>query len=807
MTRIAINLLGVIALTLAFLEPAQARTNYTPEQRQSTSAALTPAYCSVNHDVGKVGLSISNDGTIGGSLSVTGSAIDCFTGKSLLTTEYPLGSYTRYLFGGALWIGAIAGRDTLVSTGADGWSTTGNEFHPDYAAYGGGMMYRSTIDPNSSAYDGAISEQDYIGVYRDTCRTCRGVSPDELDGRGHLPLDIEVTQRSFAWSYPHTEDFVLIDYSIKNIGSEPLTNMYIGLYMDQDIHDLNNQTSGAQDDFTGLWSGSYPVSRRTGCNVPLEIEMPWSADNDGDLNQVVYAPVPHVAGIRLLDLAGDAPQTTFNWFISNPDADYDFGPMRRSNARDFSTGGTGTPSGDRNKYYLLSNGDRDYDQVMVGTIGADDSIWLPPSPPEGVLYWLTGLDTKYVVSSGNLTLEPGQSAPLTLAFVCGENLHTSAANFSHLPADPEAYLAGLNFTDFLNNGVWAGWVYDNPGVDTDSDGYSGQFQLCGEDTLWYQGDGVPDWRALTTPTGPVVWVKPHDSGLYVRWNGFECENLMDWFSRDKRFEGYHAYLATADAPADFARIGSYDVEDYFRFYWDFGHNGWVGSPERMSLEETLCRYAPSGCDDPTWHPQDYTRQAPFVMPNHSDSLMYFVPVMANACRFGLETPFHKRFPNAPRPTFSRPVDVPSDSVDIYLTDDGYFKYYEYEFLIEGLIPDQSYWVAITSFEYGSVVTGAEPAESPVRSTAVRGWPTGMCCEGTVGNVDCDPNETISLGDLVALIDFLFINQKPLCCLQEADVNRSGGADPTVENITIGDVSMLIDYMFVTGPSLSLSTCQ
>ena len=35
------------------------------------------------------------------------------------------------MFGAAFWIGAVVGRDTLVSEGADGWDRNGNEFNPD----------------------------------------------------------------------------------------------------------------------------------------------------------------------------------------------------------------------------------------------------------------------------------------------------------------------------------------------------------------------------------------------------------------------------------------------------------------------------------------------------------------------------------------------------------------------------------------------------------------------------------------------------------------------------------------------------
>ena len=97
--------------------------------------------------------------------------------------------------------------------------------HPDEPPFGD-MVYRSTLDPTRPEYEGAVSHQDFIATYADTCTNCPGVTADPVDHRGHRPLNLEITQRSHAWSYPHTEDFVLIDYEVKNIGPQVLNSTY-----------------------------------------------------------------------------------------------------------------------------------------------------------------------------------------------------------------------------------------------------------------------------------------------------------------------------------------------------------------------------------------------------------------------------------------------------------------------------------------------------------------------------------------------------------------------------------------------------
>ena len=76
--------------------------------------------------------------------------------------------------------------------------------------------------------------------------------------------------------------------------------------------------------------------------------------------------------------------------------------------------------------------------------------------------------------------------------------------------------------------------------------------------------------------------------------------------------------------------------------------------------------------------------------------------------------------------------------------------------------------------------------------------TDKCCTGRVGDVNLIGGDTPTISDITTLIDFLFISNTPLPCLEEADINQSGGAEPTEDDITIGDVSWLIEHLFYSG---------
>ena len=77
-----------------------------------------------------------------------------------------------------------------------------------------------------------------------------------------------------------------------------------------------------------------------------------------------------------------------------------------------------------------------------------------------------------------------------------------------------------------------------------------------------------------------------------------------------------------------------------------------------------------------------------------------------------------------------------------------------------------------------------------------------CCEGRVGDANGSGEDEPTISDISVMIDAKFITGSCdgiIQCLAEADVNQSGGTDPTCDDITISDISTLIDYLFITGP--------
>jgi hypothetical protein len=67
-----------------------------------------------------------------------------------------------------------------------------------------------------------------------------------------------------------------------------------------------------------------------------------------------------------------------------------------------------------------------------------------------------------------------------------------------------------------------------------------------------------------------------------------------------------------------------------------------------------------------------------------------------------------------------------------------------------------------------------------------------CCRTMTGNVDNDPDDIIDIGDLTALIQYLYIPPNPVPdCLEEANIDGDG-----LGTIDIGDLTALIQYLYI-----------
>lgn len=361
--------------------------------------------------------------------------------------EYPKGSGILHSFYGALWTGAVAGEDTIVSTGADGWYGV-HEMYPDFGAEG---ILRLSNRPGDADFDAsAIADEEFVAVYYDTLTNAAYVSADPFEGRPHIPLGLKIRQHSYSFGEQPDDDYILIRYTISNIGSKYLRGVQIGTLFDSDI--WHRETlNGFTDDF----AGSRWVPTLDGTDSVL---VGYVADNDGDPS--IEGEWDEFSARSVFSAAViDPPRGQnrgFNWWISNDNPCYDWGPTLQTHDRPFGTGAYGTPAGDRNKYYMMSNPEIDFDQLwsMDGLVTQD---WL--GPPFCLIEPYIS-DTRFLLSFGGGDLAPGDSVQFCVAVVLGADLHTGTENWELFdPHDPEPFYNTLDFSDLDGNLAAAQTMY------------------------------------------------------------------------------------------------------------------------------------------------------------------------------------------------------------------------------------------------------------------------------------------------------------------------------------------------------------
>ena len=706
----------LVALAIAF-----ALSHHRKVRAQTPDSATTPYYDYATHRVGNLTVSINNEGYAS-------------------MGEYPKHSSLRLFNHMALWIGAISRGDTLV-TGYTTWNAH-REFNP--GGYPSGkIVFRSINKPPGALPDGSVSEDDQVATYSDTLTGA--IPPIQFLGKlyPHTPLGISVTQESFAWSYKYADDFVLFRFKVLNIGKHKLSRVFVGFHM---LPEARFTYSGiSTGEVTGFLNDFPRITNGSNCPTSDTLRIAWGASVDGvpfnnqwqerpiqvgdAVVQSVRSIIGHTIFMHNFSSArfDEYPALSFNWYtIWGVRDTIDFGPRLRGDNRRNSTGFFGAPVEDNNAYYLMQNGEIDYPSIYTATISQYDLVWQYPNQRIAPLIadgqWLANL-----LSVGPFDLYPGEEMEIPYAIVAGENFHVYPNNGDNLPYNPQQWMKNVDFSDLAKNALWAQWVYDNPGVDTDGDGYRGEYHICVTDsvlvggnwtvakaeTTYYRGDGVPDWKGAQPPPAPKVWVEPKLNGVRIRWNGSRSETEKDPFLQAVDFEGYHVYFGRDNRDASMQLIANYDRQNYDKYVFipvpnDSGlwETSWEVQNIPFTLEELRCLYGTS-CDDSSFDPENYSTSNPYRNPSVPDSIFYFTKHDFNTSRLGIDTDIRKVYPDTRDPSTVHPDSLTPDDY----TSDSLLKFYEYELVIPNLLPSVSYYASVTAYDFGSPPSGLQALET------------------------------------------------------------------------------------------------
>ena len=251
---------------------------------------------------------------------------------------------------------------------------------PDYD----GDLNPGFLDDDNDGRDdedgNARGAQEYYAAMHDIIPLSAVRNPD---GDGHIPLNIEILQRSYAFPEAYAQDFILVDYLIRNIGPLPLEHVYIAMFADPDIG-----AAGETGDLASAHDGNFldtlfirPIPGHDPETVPIMLQ--------GKFGFWHGAATPGVFGMEVVKTPVALSELTVSF------QNYDR-----------ITGGD--PATDADKYNIMASGQK-----------ADTSA------AQGDKRMLISFGA---TATGGFTIQPDSTLPITVAIISGSNLAAVKAN-------------------------------------------------------------------------------------------------------------------------------------------------------------------------------------------------------------------------------------------------------------------------------------------------------------------------------------------------------------------------------------------
>jgi len=433
-----------------------------------------------------------------------------------------------------LWVGGIGGMSgdlephvsTAIVDGVFEYGEAGFEF-TNSADPADTVVMRSSI-VTSPAYDpAAISHQDFICNFTDRNLTVPGSEIELID---HTPLGINIHFESYAWNYSYADAFVILNYTIKNISSIVIEDVYVGIWIDASVANMN---------YTSRYEPGGGFSWYDNLNgFDAEYNMAYQYDVDGDNG---YAE--SYLGVRALG-------------ASQPREDYQvfYDQWKWSSPSDVQFPYLFMPTDDAGRYEKLST-------TPEGDL---------PASAEYQNSWMM------LISMGSLgNLAPGDSVNAVFAVVCGfwgDGESDAPERRANLRLNSEWAKTAYNGEDVDGDGRLDTQDEDlngngilDAGEDLDGDGNLDINEDIYANTQRgiFAGDGqITRYILPSPPPSPNLLVVPGDGKVTLYWDNLP-EEAEDPITREKDFEGYRVYSSpkTFGSTEEASLLGQFDLVD------------------------------------------------------------------------------------------------------------------------------------------------------------------------------------------------------------------------------------------------------
>ncbi len=460
--------------------------------------ALASAQTEKVTSVSNVGLNVTNFGTYGnafrGYYDLTGNT----------SCEYPRNSGVEHVFEGGIWIGGlIDGTVTAVSTAAYDASSgyfPGGEGFEMTAEVGEVLTERSTLFNSPYFSTDAVSHQDYVADFTDANVIIPGTSIPIQEHNNPMGLDIHF--ESYNWNFNFSDFYVILDYTITNNSTSYIDSMYIGLWTNTVVRNVNITPAGQ--------GGSSFYNK--GANGYIDtLNMAYCYDATGDPGFT-----ESYIGQRFL---GAEDETGFYHPSLRPNFLTNYQAWIFNNSSDpifF------IPGNDNGRYQKMTTG------LNHSTCWTQNFAQNPSCPALSYQENLNNPGNRSdLVSVGPFDrLEPGETVKIAYAIVLAKKKEDGNPNTDNNPVQQEF---------LVEHAQWAQTAYN--GEDTNFNGVLD----AGEDK---DGDGeITRYILPEPPQTPVTKVISEKNAIDIYWSD-NSEFSIDPITQEADFAGFKLYMSS-----------------------------------------------------------------------------------------------------------------------------------------------------------------------------------------------------------------------------------------------------------------------
>jgi len=216
----------------------------------------------------RVRLNVSNLGTFGNAFR------GYRDGTGHPSCEFPAGSGVEHMFESGFWFGGIVNGEELVSTSAVDASQgfivgqSGYEFTTENQL----LEERSSIPSSPFFSNSAVSHQDFVSFITDSNTIVPGTAIPILDHSN--PLFIEVKTESYNWNFPHSDFFVVLNFTLFNHSPFTVEDAYFSFWANNVVRNINSTPPG---------QGGAAFYNKGGNGYIDSLSMAYTFDHSGDI--------------------------------------------------------------------------------------------------------------------------------------------------------------------------------------------------------------------------------------------------------------------------------------------------------------------------------------------------------------------------------------------------------------------------------------------------------------------------------------------------------------------------------------------